>query len=145
MAKGKARLRRFALTAGRVCSAGNGLMAIKFPSVWERLTMIPGSGRNFTPLSNAGRRGTRLRMIFLSMRNGELSRESERKRTVVFLTDLFLSAVPNLIEERTNSFVALPSADSLYTPQVIGALERTCLDNALCHNGTDPRNVLEFH
>ena len=46
-------------------------MAIKFQSEWGRLTMIPGSGRNFTPLSNAARRGTLLRTIYRSMRNGE--------------------------------------------------------------------------
>ena len=50
-------------------------MAIKFQFEWGRLTVIPGSGRNFTPLSNAARRGTPLRTIYPSMRNGE--RKSE--------------------------------------------------------------------
>ena len=48
-------------------------MATKFQSAWARLTMIPGSGRNFTLLSNAVRLGTRLRTIYPSMRSGELS------------------------------------------------------------------------
>ncbi len=60
-------------------------MAIKSQSGWERLTMIPGSGRNFTPLSNAARLGTRLQTICPSMRNGEPSREDpERNGSVVF-------------------------------------------------------------
>jgi len=36
---------------------------------------IPGSARNFTPLSRAARLGTRLQTICPSMRNGEPSRE----------------------------------------------------------------------
>ena len=48
-------------------------MVIRFQSGWGRLTMIPGSGRNFTPLPNAVRRGIRLQTICRSMQNGEPS------------------------------------------------------------------------
>ena len=49
-----------------------------------------------------------------------------------------------LVKERSDFFVAFSSANSFYTLEVIGALEGMCLDNALCDNGADSRNILKF-
>ena len=49
-----------------------------------------------------------------------------------------------LVKERADFFVEFSSANSFYTLEVIGALEGTCLDNALCDNGADSRNVFKF-
>jgi hypothetical protein len=63
--------------------------------------MIPGSGRNFTPLSNAVRRGIRLRTICPNSQNGESSKE--RKGSIL-----------HLVEERSDFFVAFASANSFH-------------------------------
>ena len=96
--------------------------------------MIPGSGRNFTLLSNAVRRGIRLRTICRSTRNGEPSKELPSAK------DVFC----HLVKERPDFFVAFASANSLYPLEVVGALEWTCLDYALRYNRADSRDVLKF-
>ena len=60
------------------------------------------------------------------------------------LPHCIIRGIQILVKKWADFFVAFSAADSFYALQIITTLEWARVDNPLCHDRTDSRNVLKL-